>query len=66
MARLSVPITIKRYAGQRLSNPGMGAYVTLDAMIEDDEDFVVRDAGTGEDMTQSVLKQIILECGSHG
>ena len=69
MATTSEPITIRRYAGQRLYNPGMGANVTLDelaAMIEDDEDFVVREASTGEDVTRSVLKQIIRKRGSHG
>ena len=47
----------------------MGAYVTLDelaAMIEDDGDLVVYEAGTGGDVTRSVRKQITLERGSHG
>ena len=69
MATTSEPITIKRYARRRVRNPGMGANVTLDelaAMVADDEDFVVREAGTGEDITRSVLKQITLKRGSHG
>jgi polyhydroxyalkanoate synthesis regulator protein len=42
--------------------PDMGVYVTLDdlaAMIEDDEDFAVCEARTGEDITPSILKLII-------
>ena len=35
-------------------------------MVEDDEDFVVIDAETGEDITRSVLKQIIVERRRHG
>ena len=43
--------------------------MTLDdlaAMVEDEEDFVVNDAKTGEDITRSVLKQIIVERARHG
>ena len=68
MAAICEPITIKRYAN-RLYHPTMGVYVTLRdlaAMIEDDEDIVVTEAATGEDITRSVLKQIIIERGSHG
>jgi polyhydroxyalkanoate synthesis repressor PhaR len=66
---LGEPVTIKRYAGRRLYHPGLGVYLTVDdlaAMVEDDEDFVVREAETGEDITRSVLKQIIVERGNHG
>jgi polyhydroxyalkanoate synthesis repressor PhaR len=69
MAPSELPITIKRYANQRLYHPPIGAYLTLGdlaATIEDDEDFVVREAETGEDITQSVLKQIIVERNNHG
>jgi hypothetical protein len=68
MAPAELPIIIKRYAN-RLYHPAAGAYVTLGdlaAMIEDDEDFAVCDARSGEDITHSVLKQIIVERGSHG
>lgn len=68
MALAEQPVTIKRYAGRRLYHP-MGAYLTLDdlaAMIDDDEEFVIREAETGEDITRTVLKQIILERGRHG
>ena len=58
------PITIKKYANRRLYNTAKSSYVTLDhlaAMVRDGEDFVVFDAKTGEDITRSVLTQIIFE-----
>ena len=69
MAKSDRPITIKRYGERRLYNPGAGRYATLDelgAMVEDEEEFVVYDAATGDDITQSVLKQIIVERACHG
>jgi len=58
------PITIKKYANRRLYNTATSSYVTLDhlcQMVKDDVDFVVFDAKTGEDITRSVLTQIIVE-----
>ncbi len=58
------PITIKKYANRRLYNTAKSSYVTLDhlaAMVRDGEDFVVFDAKSGEDITRSVLTQIIFE-----
>jgi polyhydroxyalkanoate synthesis repressor PhaR len=58
------PVTIKKYANRRLYNTGTSAYVTLEdlaAMVKTGEDFVVYDAKTGEDITRSVLAQIIFE-----
>ena len=69
MASPQQPVIIKAYANQRLYNPVMGRYVSLDdltAMIEDDEDFVVHETKTGEDVTRSILKQIILRRTNHG
>jgi polyhydroxyalkanoate synthesis repressor PhaR len=69
MASPRQPVTIKAYANQRLYNPVTGSYVSLEdltAMVEDDEDFVVREAKTGEDVTRSILKQIILRRANHG
>ena len=69
MARIVEPITIKRYAGERLYNPGAASYVSLadlGDLVDDAEDFVVYDARTGEDVTQTVLRQIILERTHHG
>lgn len=58
------PITIKKYANRRLYNTATSSYVTLDhlaQMVKDGADFVVYDAKTGEDITRSVLTQIIVE-----
>ncbi len=64
MAKSEEPITIKKYANRRLYNTGTSTYVTLEdlaTMVKDGEDFVVFDAKTGEDITRSVLAQIIFE-----
>src|SRR5947209_20189800 len=58
------PVTIKKYANRRLYNTGTSTYVTLEdlaAMVKAGEDFVVYDAKTGEEITRSVLAQIIFE-----
>jgi len=58
------PITIKKYANRRLYNTGTSTYVTLEdlaAMVKRGEDFIVYDAKEGEDITRSVLTQIIFE-----
>src|ERR1700753_1253690 len=60
----ATPTTIKKYANRRLYNTASSAYVTLAdlaAMVKSGEDFVVYDAKTGEDITRSVLTQIIFE-----
>ena len=64
MADAAEPITIKKYANRRLYNTGTSTYVTLEdlaTMVKNGEDFVVYDAKTGEDITRSVLAQIIFE-----
>jgi polyhydroxyalkanoate synthesis repressor PhaR len=63
------PITIKKYANRRLYNTATSSYVTLDhlcQMVKDGVDFVVFDAKTSEDITRSVLTQIIVEEESKG
>ncbi|NFV80769.1 polyhydroxyalkanoate synthesis repressor PhaR [Magnetospirillum aberrantis] len=58
------PITIKKYANRRLYNTATSSYVTLDhlaQMVKEGTDFVVYDAKSGEDITRSVLTQIIVE-----
>ena len=63
------PVTIKKYANRRLYNTGTSAYVTLEdlaAMVKKGEDFVVYDAKSGEEITRSVLTQIIFEQESKG
>src|SRR6202451_4674147 len=60
----TTPITIKKYANRRLYNTASSAYVTLAdlaKMVKTGEDFVVFDAKTNEDITRSVLAQIIFE-----
>src|SRR5882757_7431425 len=57
-------ITIKKYANRRLYNTATSSYVTLDhlaEMVKEGSEFVVTDAKTGEDITRSVLTQIIVE-----
>ncbi|MGA0392917.1 MAG: polyhydroxyalkanoate synthesis repressor PhaR [Rhodospirillales bacterium] len=57
-------VTIKKYANRRLYNTATSSYVTLDylsQMVKDGIDFVVVDAKSGEDLTRSVLTQIIVE-----
>lgn len=63
------PIKIKKYANRRLYNTHTSAYVTLEdlaRMVKEGEDFVVNDAKTGEDITHSVLTQIIFEQETKG
>ena len=60
----SQPVVVKKYANRRLYNTATSSYVTLDdlaRMIKQGGDFVVKDAKTGEDLTRSVLTQIIVE-----
>jgi polyhydroxyalkanoate synthesis repressor PhaR len=58
------PVIVKKYANRRLYNTATSSYVTLDdlaRLIKEGGDFVVKDAKTGEDLTRSVLTQIIVE-----
>ena len=64
MAKTDQPTTIKKYANRRLYNTGTSTYGTLEdlaAMVKEGEDFLVYDAKTGDDITRSVLAQIIFE-----
>jgi polyhydroxyalkanoate synthesis repressor PhaR len=57
-------VVIKKYANRRLYNTAKSSYVTLDdlaKMVRSGEDFAVFDAKSGEDITRSVLTQIIVE-----
>ncbi len=57
-------IVIKKYANRRLYNTAKSSYVTLDdlsRMVRSGQDFAVYDAKTGDDITRSVLTQIIFE-----
>jgi polyhydroxyalkanoate synthesis repressor PhaR len=69
MAKSQEPVTIKKYANRRLYNTGTSTYVTLEDlanMVKDGEDFVVYDAKNGDDITHSVLTQIIFEQENKG
>jgi polyhydroxyalkanoate synthesis repressor PhaR len=62
-------VIIKKYANRRLYNTATSAYVTLDNlsdMVRQGIDFVVFDAKSGEEITRSVLAQIIFEEESRG
>ena len=64
MAKNDGEIVIKKYANRRLYNTGTSSYVTLEdlaKMVKKGEDFTVQDAKTAEDITHSVLTQIIFE-----
>ncbi|MFN3827758.1 MAG: polyhydroxyalkanoate synthesis repressor PhaR [Micavibrio sp.] len=63
------PTVIKKYANRRLYDTGRSSYVTLDdlcTMVKENRDFVVYDAKSGEDLTRSVLTQIIVDQESKG
>jgi polyhydroxyalkanoate synthesis repressor PhaR len=58
------PVVIKKYANRRLYNTAKSSYVTLEhlaQMVRDGQDFVVRDAKTGDEITRAVLAQIIFD-----
>ena len=58
------PVVVKKYANRRLYNTESSTYITLEnlaEMVHGGRDFVVYDAKTGEDITRSVLTQIIVE-----
>lgn len=62
-------IVVKKYANRRLYNTATSSYVTLEdlsTMVKEGDDFIVFDAKTGDDITRSVLTQIIFEQESRG
>ncbi|MES2907154.1 MAG: polyhydroxyalkanoate synthesis repressor PhaR [Pseudomonadota bacterium] len=63
------PVMIKKYANRRLYNTETSVYVTLEdlaEMVQRGDEFTVTDAKTGEDLTRSVLTQIISEMEGRG
>lgn len=57
-------VVVKKYANRRLYNTETSTYVTLEdlaTMVRSNRDFVVYDAKTGDELTHSVLTQIIVE-----
>ena len=68
-ARRSASVVVKKYANRRLYNTETSSYVTLEdlaGMIRGGRDFAVYDAKSGEDITRSVLTQIIVDEESKG
>jgi polyhydroxyalkanoate synthesis repressor PhaR len=62
-------VIIKKYANRRLYNTASSSYVTLEHladMVREGIDFVVFDAKSGEDITRSVLTQIIFDEENRG
>ncbi|WP_068311283.1 polyhydroxyalkanoate synthesis repressor PhaR [Polycladidibacter hongkongensis] len=69
MAQHGEATVIKKYANRRLYDTSSSSYVTLEdlaVMVKDGREFVVQDAKSGEDITRSVLTQIIFEQESKG
>lgn len=58
------PVVIKKYANRRLYNTETSSYITLDhlaTMTREGRHFQVFDARSGEEITRSVLTQIVME-----
>lgn len=63
------PVKIKKYANRRLYNTDTSSYITLDnlaTMVREGREFEVLDAKSGDDITHSVLTQIIVESEARG
>lgn len=68
-AKPAAPVVIKKYANRRLYNTESSSYITLEhlaTMTRQGRDFQVFDARSGEDITRSVLTQIVMEEESTG
>ncbi|MHA6317469.1 polyhydroxyalkanoate synthesis repressor PhaR [Altererythrobacter sp. CAU 1778] len=64
MSKNGDTIIIKKYANRRLYNTDTSSYITLDdiaRMVREDVDFQVIDAKSGDDITHSILTQIIMD-----
>jgi polyhydroxyalkanoate synthesis repressor PhaR len=69
MAKPTSKVTIKKYANRRLYDTESSTYITLDrlaAMVREGREFQVLDAKSGEDITRSVLTQIIVDEEARG
>lgn len=63
------PVIIKKYANRRLYNTSSSSYITLDdlaKMTREGIEFLVLDAKTGNDITHSILTQIIMDEEANG
>lgn len=68
-AKNSADRLIKKYPNRRLYDTQTSSYITLTdvkQLVLDNEEFTVVDAKSGDDLTRSILLQIILEEESHG
>lgn len=66
---MTKPRVIKKYPNRRLYDTDISSYITVEdvrQLVLDGEDFEVRDAKTGEDLTRTVLLQIISEHEERG
>jgi polyhydroxyalkanoate synthesis repressor PhaR len=57
-------VIIKKYANRRLYNTASSSYITLEdlaGMVRENVEFQVLDAKTGDDITHSILTQIIMD-----
>ncbi len=66
---MSATRIIKKYPNRRLYDTEISSYITIEdvrQLIVDGEEFEVRDAKSGDDLTRSVLLQIIAEHESDG
>ena len=62
-------VIIKKYANRRLYNTSSSSYITLEdlaTMVRENVEFQVLDAKTGDDITHSILTQIIMDEESSG
>jgi polyhydroxyalkanoate synthesis repressor PhaR len=62
-------ITIKKYANRRLYNTRSSSYITLEdlaRMVRENVEFQVLDAKSGDDITHSILTQIIMDEEANG
>jgi polyhydroxyalkanoate synthesis repressor PhaR len=69
MAKSAGKVTIKKYANRRLYDTESSTYITLDRlaqMVREGREFEVVDAKSGEDITRSVLTQIIVDEEARG
>ncbi len=69
MPTATKPVIIKKYANRRLYNTETSSYITLEhlaAMVREGRDFQVLDAKSNDDITRTVLTQIIVEEESRG
>ncbi|MEM7688138.1 MAG: polyhydroxyalkanoate synthesis repressor PhaR [Pseudomonadota bacterium] len=60
---------IKKYANRRLYNTSSSSYITLEdlaKMVRENVEFQVVDAKSGDDITHSILTQIIMDEETHG